>query len=95
MTFVLQSDDMMMSVRLDPKTRKLIDRIARAERVSRSEVVRRGIYLLAERQTDADAIEPFQAIKHLLGRARGGPRNLSERTGIRFRELLSQRKARR
>lgn len=84
---------MVLSVRLDPKTRKLIDRIARAERISRSEVVRRGIHLLAEKHAHADSFEPFQAIKHLVGMARGGPRNLSERTGERFRELLLKKRS--
>lgn len=81
-----------MSVRLDPKTRKLIDRLARTEGVSRSEVVRRGIHLLAEQRTKRGETAPFEAIKHLVGRFRGGPRDLSERTGERFKELLQKKR---
>ena len=38
---------------------------------------------------------PFESVKHLIGRAHGGPRDLSERTGDRFRELLARKGARR
>lgn len=84
---------MVLSVRIDPKTRKLIDHLARTEGVSRSEVVRRGIHLFAEQKTNAGETAPYEAIKHLIGKARGGPRNLSERTGDRFRELLLKKRS--
>lgn len=83
---------MTMSVRLDPETRKLIDELARKERVSRSEVIRRGIHLLAEQRIAAGETDLLRAIEHLIGRVRGGPPNLSERTGEKFRELLLQKR---
>lgn len=85
---------MSLSVHLDEETKKLLDGLARSEGLSRSEVVRRSIHLLAEQQTRGEAA-PFEAVKHLLGRARGGPRNLSERTGSQLRELLTAKRERR
>jgi Arc/MetJ-type ribon-helix-helix transcriptional regulator len=83
---------MAISVRLDPETRKLIERLASAERVSKSEIVRRGIHLLAEQRMSTGETRPYEAIKHLIGKVHGGPRNLSERTGEKFRELLLEKR---
>jgi Arc/MetJ-type ribon-helix-helix transcriptional regulator len=56
--------------------------------VSKSEVVRQAIELLAsqERQT------PFERVADLIGCVQGGPPDLSEATGTRFRQLLANRK---
>ena len=83
---------MTISVRLKPETRKLLDRMARSERVSRSELVRRSIEALARQQNDAADGHPYETVKDLIGRARGGRSDLSERTGARFRDLLSRKK---
>jgi Arc/MetJ-type ribon-helix-helix transcriptional regulator len=91
-TIAIQCLIVAISVRLDPETRKLVDRLARAERVSRSEIIRRGIYLMAEQRMTAGETRPFEAIKHLIGQVHGGPTNLSERTGERFRELLLEKR---
>lgn len=84
---------MSVNVHLDEETKKLLDGLARAEGLSRSEVVRRSIHLLAEQRMHGDST-PFDAVKHLIGRARGGPRNLSERTGAQLRDLLARKGAR-
>jgi hypothetical protein len=42
----------------------------------------------AERQEDSS---PYEAMVHLIGCARGGPRDLSERTGEKLRKLLMAR----
>ncbi len=81
----------MLTVRLDAQTRKLVTELSRKYRVSRSEVVRRGLRALAE-QERSSATEPFVAIRHLIGRVEGGPRDLSERTGARFREALLRKR---
>jgi Arc/MetJ-type ribon-helix-helix transcriptional regulator len=83
----------MLSVRLDPETRKLLVQLARKHKVSRSELVRRGLHLLAEQDRTSRETEPFNAIRHLIGRVDGGAKNLSERTGARFRELLSRKRS--
>lgn len=86
---------MPLSVRLDDDTRKLLNRLARESRVSRSEVVRRGIRLLAENDDQGDEAIPYDKIRHLIGSIRGGPADLSERTGKNFRKILAERQARR
>lgn len=85
---------MSVSVHLDEETKRLLDGLARSEGLSRSAIVRRSIHLLAEQRIARGETSPFDAMKHLIGRARGGPRNLSERTGAQFRELLTRKGAR-
>ena len=86
---------MTLTVRLDDETEALLDRLALAEGLSRSEIVRRSIRLLAEQRMTRGETNPFDSVKHLIGRAHGGPGNLSEQTGSRFREVLERKRARR
>lgn len=86
---------MVFTVRLDEKTEELLDRLARIDDLSRSEVVRRSIQLLAEQRMAREEESPFEAVKHLIGSVRGGPPRLSEQTGKQFRELMTRKKARR
>jgi hypothetical protein len=83
---------MTLSVRLDEETRRLLTRLARARRLSRSELVRRGIHLLAQNDPNTQEANPYQLLRHLIGRVHGGPPDLSERTGARFRKILTERK---
>ena len=85
---------MTVTVRLDEETKRLLQRLARERRVSRSEVVRHAIRVLAAEELKADQAEPYQAIRQLIGKVRGGPADLSERTGLRFREALRKRRDR-
>lgn len=88
-------DDMPTSVRLDPKTEGLVDRLARKTRRTKSQVIRDAIARLAETDERAKrAKTPYEGMKHLIGIARGGPPNLSERTGDKFRQLLRARRPR-
>jgi hypothetical protein len=68
-----------LSVRLDEETRKLLERLARAQRLSRSEVVRRGIHMLAENELATVESDPYGTIHHLIGKVRGGQGDLSEK----------------
>ncbi|HEY6323447.1 MAG TPA: CopG family transcriptional regulator [Thermoanaerobaculia bacterium] len=70
------------SVRLDPETERALEQLARSRSVSKSEVVRQAIELLAARERQA----PFDRVADLIGSVRGGPPDLSEQTGKRFRE---------
>ena len=80
---------MPVSVRLDTKTEQLITRLARGQGQTKSEVIRKAIKILAEHQgSERKASRPYEAISHLIGCAHGGPRDLSERTGEKFRRLL-------
>ena len=82
----------MLSVRLDPETRRLLNRLARERRASRSEIVREGIRLLAERDQGSGSENPYEAIRDLIGTVHGGPSDLSERTGQKFHELLKRKR---
>ena len=75
------------SVRLDPATERALEELARSRSVSKSEVVRQAIELLASQELQA----PFDRVADLLGCVQGGPPDLSEETGTRFRKLLAER----
>jgi len=68
------------SVRLDPETERALEQLARSRSVSKSEVVRQAIELLASQEA------PFDRVADLIGSVRGGPLDLSEQTGKRFRQ---------
>ncbi len=76
------------SVRLDPETERALEQLARSRSVSKSEIVRQAIELLASQERQA----PFDRVADLLGCVQGGPPDLSEETGTRFRQRLADRK---
>ena len=82
------------SVRLDPKTEQLITRLSRTLRRTKSQVIRDAIGKLAldEQASRPAPRSPYDALKHLIGVARGGPDDLSVRTGDKFRRLVRQRR---
>lgn len=81
------------TVRLDPETEALLNRLARKGHRSKSQVIREAIRALANAEASTDtAKSPYEAIEHLIGCASGGPPDLSERTGEKFRELLLKRR---
>lgn len=82
------------SVRLDPETERLIGRLSRTLRRTKSQVIRDAIGRFAREEEGARASPrtPYDALKHLIGVARGGPHDLSIRTGDKFRRLVRQRR---
>lgn len=83
---------MVVSVRLDSKTENLLNRLARRTRRTKSEVIRKALIAFARAEADSEApANPYEAIAHLIGCARGGPKELSERTGEKLRKLLEVR----
>jgi hypothetical protein len=83
---------MPMSVRLDAETERLVNRLAREKRRTKSEIVREAITTLARRETGEKAVStPYEAIAHLLGCADSGGARLSEQTGRKFAELVGKR----
>jgi Ribbon-helix-helix protein, copG family len=84
---------MALSVRLDAKTESLIGRLARERRQTKSEVIRDAVGVLAK-QADRglDGKRPYDRVAHLVGCVNGGPRNLSTRSGEKFRQLLLDRR---
>lgn len=88
---------MPLSVRLNSKTEMRINRLARRRRQTKSEVIRDAIDALdAQDQASAAKKRPYDLVKHLIGCVKGGPPDLSVRTGDKFFEqLVADRKKRR
>jgi len=76
------------SIRLDPETDRALEELARRSSSTRSELVRRAIRDLLDREQ----LSPYERVSDLIGSVTGGPPDLSESTGRRFRELLAERK---
>lgn len=74
------------SIRLDRATDQVLEEIAARRRETKSEVVRRAIAELVTRESAS----PFERAADLIGSVTGGPDDLSEQTGRRFRELLEK-----
>jgi len=81
-----------LTLRLDPKTRQRIARLARRQRLSTSEVIRQAIAAWADRQEAVTS--PYDAMLDLIGVVRGGNPKRSEQTGRRFATLLKKRRGR-
>ncbi len=80
------------TVRLDPKTESLLKRLARKTGQTKSQIIRDAIEKLAQSEMgDEPSNRPYDRIKHLIGVVRGGPPDLSERTGEKFTKLLMAR----
>lgn len=80
------------SVRLDDRTRRLLEKLMRTTRKTRSEVIRQAIEALARAESSGTESTPYDAVKDLIGCARGGPVDLSVDTGTKFAELLLERR---
>lgn len=84
---------MALSVRLDPGTERLVEKLARQRGQTKSEVIRDALGRLAEQEKGADGGKrPYDLVAHLIGCVRGGPRDLSVRTGEKFARLLVNRR---
>lgn len=84
---------MALSVRLDPGTEQLVERLARKRRQTKSEVIRDALGMLADAEKGTGGKRrPYDLIAHLVGCVRGGPPDLSVRTGERFKQLLLERR---
>jgi hypothetical protein len=80
----------MITVRTDPRTEAMVERLARRKGQTKSQIVREALKLLLERENGSqDSIRPYDRVKHLIGCvSSGGGARLSEDTGRKFRELL-------
>lgn len=82
---------MPFSVRFDPETEALIERLARTRGQSRSSVVREAVArYAAEEDVPTNA---YEALRPLIGIVRSGRSDLSQHTGRKVAELLKQRHA--
>jgi len=83
---------MPMSLRLDAETERLVNRLARTRRQTKSEVLREAVRALAkEQQTSRSGPTLHDAIAHHIGCFDSGGMNLSAKTGRRFAALLAER----
>jgi hypothetical protein len=80
----------MISVRVSERIRREVARLARTSRRTESAVVREAIEDYVER---TPAPRPYEALRDMIGMVEGGPTDLSERTGERFRAFLLARRA--
>jgi len=92
----MEDDLMPLSVRLDARTESLIGRLARKRRQTKSEVIRDAIGALAKQEEQgAGKKRPYDLVAHLIGCVKGGPRDLSVRTGEKIRQMLVERSRKR
>ncbi|HEV8130962.1 MAG TPA: ribbon-helix-helix protein, CopG family [Acidobacteriota bacterium] len=83
---------MTLSVRLDAETEQLVERMARQRDQTKSEVIRDAIAALAPKERRGKGAKgPFGRAADLIGCVRGGPSDLSVRTGEKFRQILTSR----
>ncbi len=83
-----------LSVRLPAQLERVVVRVAKRRGQSRSEVIRSAIVALEQEEQSSQRVKtPYEAMKHLLGCASGGPPDLSERSGAKFQTLLQRRRA--
>ena len=81
------------TVRLSKETRRRIARIARDQRTSASDVMRKAIEEWIDKQEATPT--PYELMKDLIGIGHGGDPNRSTATGRQFTELLKRRRERR
>jgi predicted transcriptional regulator len=81
-----------LTLRLDPKTRQRLERIARRKQLSKSEIVRQAIDAWADRQEPVAS--PYEVLADLIGVVRGGKAKRSAQTGRNFARLLKKRRSR-
>ncbi len=79
------------SVRLDRRTEEALNLLVRVVQRPKSEVVRLAIQEMAERRALTTA-NPAELARDLIGCVSGGPPDLSQETGRKFRELLERRR---
>ncbi len=87
----------MISVRLDRKTEAWLKRLARQQAKTASEVVRESLALYGrqEEKIEKAGTSLYDRISHLIGIAKGGPRDLSTRSKEHFEKILREKHKRR
>jgi Ribbon-helix-helix protein, copG family len=84
---------MALSLRLDADTERLVSRLARTRRQTKSAVVREALRAFALVESEPSPGSTFyDAIAHHVGCFDSGGMNLSEQTGRRLTTLLAERK---
>ena len=81
-----------LNIRIDAETASFLDRIAREQGLTKSEIVRQALAVLRKQKRPAAAATPFERMAPLIGSWDSGGMNLSERTGERFARMLQENK---
>lgn len=83
---------MPISVRLDPETEALLDRLAKNHQKTRSDVLREALHRMADLENATVAENgPYAAIADLIGIADDGPEDLAANHKQAFRDLLASK----
>ena len=86
---------MVITVRLDPETRRKLDKLTRAHRISRSELVRRAIQNMAKEDPATEEMNVYERMKDHIGKFRSGRSDLSQNTGEKFYQIVLEKYRRR
>ena len=84
-----------ITVRLDPETRRKLDKLTRAHRISRSELVRRAIQNMAKEDPATEEMNVYERMKDHIGKFRSGRSDLSQNTGEKFYQIVLEKHRRR
>jgi Arc/MetJ-type ribon-helix-helix transcriptional regulator len=82
---------MSLTVRLNPKTERVLDRLAKRRRLSRSDVVREAIERYGADADDGISGRPYDAWLDVIGVVSLGVRDVSRTTGEQFSAILAGR----
>ena len=83
------------SVRLPVRLERFVARVAKERGITKSAVICSALTVLEHESGAAHASStPYDAMKHLIGCASGGPRDLSVDSGKKFRDMLRRRPVR-
>ena len=90
---IIGEGSMGTNVRLPARLERLVSRVAKERGATKSEVIRNVLAMLEEEgQKARGGATPYQAMKHLIGCASGGPSDLSAEPGKKFRGMLLRRR---
>jgi Arc/MetJ-type ribon-helix-helix transcriptional regulator len=87
-----KNKDTTISVRVSGEEERVMRRYARRRRSSVSDVIRDAVRVLVD-QPAKD--RPYDDMADLIGSVSGLPTDLSERTGVRFAEIVQEKTGRR
>ena len=82
---------MPLTVRLPPKTERLLDSLARRRRLSRSDVVREALAQYGAGEPARPAETPYDAWADVIGVVKLGVRDRERTTGEQFVDVVQER----
>jgi len=78
-----------VSVRLDARTERVVERLARRSGRTKSDVIRQAIAALDQEETALPrTATAYDRLAHLIGGSGSGRKDVSERTGEAFRKAV-------